>query len=108
MENKIELPDIDSMITIGKKNPEELLKLKDKLVNKIIERQKTNEQKEKLKKLQDYINMLEESSSNKIHFCVKLSNLMHSKLKELDYILKEGTLVPNEIKENNILIFKPK
>lgn len=102
---EVELPDIDYLIQLGKENPQILIDIRIELVNKIIQRQETEAQKEKLRNFQCYIDMIEKSSSNKIHFSVKLSELINIKLRELNYVFEEGK-PPFKNNNNNIIKFK--
>lgn len=106
MSNIVELPDVNELIDLGKKDPNALINLRDMLVNKIIERQTCDKQKEKLYQLQSHINMVENSSANNLHACVKISKMMHSKVEELNYIFVEGKKPINLIKNSKVIEFK--
>jgi hypothetical protein len=106
MSNRVELPTINELIDLGKRDPIALINLRDSLVNKIIERQTCDKQKEKLHKLQSHINMVESSSANKLHACMKISKMMHSKIEELSYVFIEGKRPLNLINDSKIILFK--
>lgn len=102
----VELPDINYLIEKGKENPDYLLKIRDELVNRIINRQTCEKQKEKLKNFQMYINMVEKSSNNHLHACIKISKLMEEKMKDLNNIFQKGHLNLKENKENKVIFHK--
>ncbi len=105
MEN-VELPDIDYLINLGKNSPEDLIKLRDDLVNKIINRQICEVKKDKLIKLQSNINMIEKGSSNNMHSCIRISKIMKDKLYELDFIFKNGKQLNKNKEESKVIEFK--
>ncbi len=105
MEN-VELPDIDYLIKLGKNSPEDLIKLRDNLVNKIINRQICEIKKDKLITLQSNINMIHTGSSNNMHSCIRISKLMKEKLYELDFIFKNGKPLNKNKEESKVIEFK--
>lgn len=106
MEKKVELPDINYLIKKGKEDPAYLLKIRDDLVNIIINRQKCEKKREKLNNFQIYINMIEKSSNNHLHACIKISKLMEEKLQDFNNILNYGEIVSKENKENKVIFYK--
>lgn len=106
MADKIELPHIDILMDLAKKNPEELISLRDRLVEQVIERNNNDKTKEKLHALNTRIRKLESTSSNPLQACVKIYNLMNKKVDELNFVFKNGYLPDEQKYINNVVSLK--
>lgn len=106
MTDKIELPNIEILMDLAKNNPDELLLLRDRLVEQVIERNNNDKTKEKLQALNTKIRKLESTSSNPLQACVKIYNLMNKKVDELNFVFKNGYLPDEQKNINNVISLK--
>ena len=103
---KVELPSVDELIKMGKESPEKLEDLKLKLINLIIDRQSNENSKTRLKALQIKIDNQVNLSNNHLQAAVKISNLMHLSIKDLNYVFLNGKRQTYE--NSKIIEFKSK
>lgn len=70
------LPNIDTLITLAKEQPEELERIRVKLTQELIDNAPSTARKRRLEGLNFTIEMKRKSAKNPLHGCIKISELM--------------------------------
>lgn len=83
-----QLPDVDTLIKMAKDDPEGLERLRHELCTQLIENAPEHYQR-RLNGIQFQINMTRRKSSNGLHSCIKISEMMLESYQKLQSALAE-------------------
>lgn len=102
---KVELPPYDTLRYMAENDPDALQLLKQTLTAAIIRRSSNEVHANRLRGIQFKIDTIINGSSNPLDAAIKISNLMHESLDELNDLLNGTADAKSNITSDNIIQF---